>query len=196
MSGGEALTGMGMQDSGFRKPPVQQWDQTIPPHLRALTATDQNIPPEPTNATPEEIQLRRISWNRVVSVVAQYDFPQPFTYLSGAMVLSALKFGLNELKLRCHPLCGRNPPDGKGPAAPELPTEMGESQKRESLGFSLATPFSVAGSRPPEFDQSRLVRVQFQVEASEPFPKLLEETLGVGSTLKAHHKIIRIPDDN
>ena len=40
MSGVEALTRIGMQDAGFRNPPVQQWDQTIPWHLRALTATD------------------------------------------------------------------------------------------------------------------------------------------------------------
>jgi hypothetical protein len=40
MSGVEALTRIGMQDAGFRNPPVQQWDQTIPSHLRALTATD------------------------------------------------------------------------------------------------------------------------------------------------------------
>jgi hypothetical protein len=40
MSGVEALTRVGMQDAGFRKPPVQQWDETIPSHVGTLTATD------------------------------------------------------------------------------------------------------------------------------------------------------------
>ena len=46
-----------MQNAGFGNPPVQQWGQTIPPHLRALTATDQNAPPQPANAMPEDAQL-------------------------------------------------------------------------------------------------------------------------------------------
>ena len=40
MNGVEALIGIGMQDTGQRNPPVKQWGETIPTHLRALTATD------------------------------------------------------------------------------------------------------------------------------------------------------------
>ena len=122
----------------------------------------------------------------MVSVVAQHDLAQPFTDFSGAIMLPMLKLGLDDLKLRDHPPCRRNPPDSEGSAAPELPTEMGEPQKRELLGFSLATPFSVSGGKPPEFDRSRLVRVQFPTEPYQPFPRLREEPLDVGSILKAH----------
>jgi hypothetical protein len=45
MDGVEALVGMGMQNTGLRNPSVQQWVETIPAHLRALTAPDQNVPP-------------------------------------------------------------------------------------------------------------------------------------------------------
>jgi len=40
MNGVEALIGIGMQDTRVRNPPVEQWVETIPAHLRALTATD------------------------------------------------------------------------------------------------------------------------------------------------------------
>jgi hypothetical protein len=40
MNGVEALVGIGMQDMRVRNPPVEQWVETIPAHLRALTATD------------------------------------------------------------------------------------------------------------------------------------------------------------
>jgi hypothetical protein len=45
MKGVEALVGIGMQDTWVRNPPVEQWVETVPAHLRALTATDQNAPP-------------------------------------------------------------------------------------------------------------------------------------------------------
>jgi hypothetical protein len=73
---------------------------------------------------------------------------------------------------------------------------MREPQKRKGLRFSLATPLLIPDGEPPELDQTRLVRVQFQTEPYQPFPKLRQEPLGVGSILKAHHKIIGITDDD
>jgi hypothetical protein len=40
MNGVEALIGIRMQNTRLRNPPVQQWVETIPPHLCALTATN------------------------------------------------------------------------------------------------------------------------------------------------------------
>jgi len=40
MNGVEALVGIGMQDMGVWNPPAEQWVETFPSHLRALTATD------------------------------------------------------------------------------------------------------------------------------------------------------------
>jgi hypothetical protein len=106
------------------------------------------------------------------------------------MMLPVSKLCLEDIELRNHPLLRRNAPDVEGSAAREVSTEMREPQKRKGLGFSLATPFSVSDGEPPELDQSRLVRMQFQTEPHQPFPKLRKEPLGVGSILKAHHKIV------
>jgi hypothetical protein len=40
MNGVEALVRIRMQNVRVRNPPIQQWVETIPSHLRALTATD------------------------------------------------------------------------------------------------------------------------------------------------------------
>src|SRR5258705_12204056 len=45
MSGVEACIGIGVQNAGWRNPPVQDWGQTFPTHLCALTAADQNTLP-------------------------------------------------------------------------------------------------------------------------------------------------------
>src|SRR6266567_9092917 len=40
MNGVEALVGIRMQNTWVRNAPVEQWVETVPSHLRALTATD------------------------------------------------------------------------------------------------------------------------------------------------------------
>jgi len=40
MDGVKALVGIRMQNTGLWNPPVEQWVETVPPNLRALTATD------------------------------------------------------------------------------------------------------------------------------------------------------------
>src|SRR5262249_30778960 len=132
----------------------------------------------------------------MVLVVALHNLSEPDADLTRAMVLPALKLCLEDIELRNHPLLRRNAPVVKGSAARQVSKEMCEPQKREGLGFSLATPLSIPDGEPPELDQTRLVRMQFQTEPHQPFPELREEPLGVGSVLKAHHKIVGIPHDN
>ena len=45
MSGVKACVRIGVQNSGWRNPPVQDWGKTFPTHLCALTTADQNTPP-------------------------------------------------------------------------------------------------------------------------------------------------------
>jgi hypothetical protein len=40
MNGVEALVGIRMQNTWVRNPPVEQWVETVPSHLRALAATN------------------------------------------------------------------------------------------------------------------------------------------------------------
>jgi len=103
----EAFVGIRMQNSGLGNPPVLQWGETIPSHLRALTTTDQNAPPQSAYATPENAQLTRVAGHRVVLVVTLQDLPKPLADLTRTMMPPMLKLSLNRLKLRHHyGLCG------------------------------------------------------------------------------------------
>jgi len=53
MHGGKARIGIRMQNTGLRNPAVQERMEAIPSHSCALTATDQNTPPQPANAIHE-----------------------------------------------------------------------------------------------------------------------------------------------
>ena len=95
----------------------------------------------------------------MVLVVALHDLPKPCADLTRTMMLPGLKLSLDRFQLRNHPLLRRNAPDIKSSAAREISTKMRESQKREGLGFSLATLLEVSNGEPPELDQTRLVRM-------------------------------------
>jgi hypothetical protein len=54
MNAVEALVGIRMQNVRLRNPPVEQGVETVPPHLRPLTATNQNASPQSTYAPPKD----------------------------------------------------------------------------------------------------------------------------------------------
>jgi hypothetical protein len=159
MSGGKACIRIGMQNAGLGNPPIEDWGESIPSHLCALTAADKDAPPQPANATLKDAQLSRVTRNGMVLVVAQHNLPKPGTDLGRAMMLPALKLCLDGFELCDHPLLRCNPPDDEGSITDTLPTEMSETQKREGLRFSLATLLPVSGGKASKFDQSCLVRV-------------------------------------
>ena len=106
----------------------------------------------------------------MVLKVPQYNLPKPGTDYGRAMMLPALKLSLNGFELRDHSLLRRDPPDDESSVG-ELPTEVGEAQECEGLWFSLSTLLPVSSGKAPEFDQSCLVRIQFQTELGQPLPK-------------------------
>src|SRR5215469_11307804 len=84
----------------------------------------------------------------MVLVVALHNLPKPCTDFTRAMMLPLFKLCLDEIELRDHPHLRRSAPNVKGSAACEIATKMCEPQKREGLGFSLATLLSVSDGEP------------------------------------------------
>jgi hypothetical protein len=95
----------------------------------------------------------------MVLVVALHNLPEPCADIPRTMMLPVLKLCLYDVELRNHPLLRGEAPDIKSSAAREISAKVRESQKREGLGFSLATLLPVSDGEPPELDQTRLVRV-------------------------------------
>src|SRR5215475_15484212 len=116
MNGVEALVGIGMQDVRVRNPPVEQWVEAVPAHLGALTATDQNAPPQSAYATPEDAQLTGVTGHSMVLVITLHDLPKPCADLTRTMMLPMSKLCLDDIELRNHSLLRRRAPDVKGPA--------------------------------------------------------------------------------
>ena len=185
-----------MQDSGYGYPPVEDRSQRLPPPFGALTATNQNVSPEPIYALSEGAQLTDISGNSMVLVVASDHLPKPCTNLTDAIMLPAEKLNLNGLELRNHSLFRSNSPDGEGVGLVASPAVVGEAQEREGLWFAFIPLFPFVSCKTPELDQPGLFRVKFQAELRQPFLELFKEPYCFGSMLKAHHKIVGVANDD
>jgi hypothetical protein len=124
-----------------------------------LTSASQNVPPEPIDAIPEDAQLVDVAGNSMVLVVAGYDLVEPYTDLTGAIMLPALKLSLDGFELRDHPLLRRNPPDDESSVVMRCPQKWLKPRNVKVSGFPSPRSFRLRANEPPEFDQSCLVRM-------------------------------------
>ncbi len=79
-----------------------------------MAATNQNGMPQPIDASLEEAQLVDVAGDSMVLVVAGDHTPKPYADLTGAIMLTALKFSLDDIELRNHSLFRSDSPDGEG----------------------------------------------------------------------------------
>src|SRR6267378_6999879 len=126
MSGVEASIRIGVQNAGWRNPPVQDWGKSFPPHRGALATADQNTLPEPAHAKLKDAQLSRVPGDCVVLVITQHNLPEPCTDFGHAIMHSALKLNLDGFEFRNHSLFRSDPPSGEGSALVALPTVVGK----------------------------------------------------------------------
>jgi hypothetical protein len=69
-------------------------------------------------------------------------------------------------------------------------------QKGKALSFTFTTPLLVSPGEAAEFDESRLLRMELQRKARQPFPEFPEEPLRVVRMLESDHQIVSIADNN
>ena len=148
-----------MQNGGWRYPPFQDRGEFLPLLPRGLAAANEDVTPQSIDAMSEGAQLIEVAGDSMVLVVAGDNLPKPYTDLTGAIMLPALKLSLDGFQLRNHPLLRSDSPDGEGLVLVALPTVVGEPQEREGLRFPLPMLLPVSGRIAPELDQPGLIRV-------------------------------------
>src|ERR1017187_4039394 len=159
MSGVKACIGIGVKDSGWWNPSIQDRGKFLPLLPRGLTATNKNVTPQPIDTISEDAQLVDVAGDSMVLVVAGNNLPKPYTNLTGAIMLPVLKLDLDGLQLRNHPLLRSDSPDGEGFGLVALPTVVGEPQEVEGLRFPLPMLLPVSGRIAPKLDQPGLIRM-------------------------------------
>ena len=95
------------------------------------------------------------------------------------------------LKLGPHPLSDRLALHHKVPV-PVLPADMRESQKIERLWLPFSFLYPVQLDKSPELDPARFLGVQFQLELSQPFSEINQETVCIRSILATKYIVVGI----
>src|SRR5260370_599384 len=70
---------------------------------------------------------------------------------------------------------------------------MREPQKVKGFRFPFAPLLPVLARKPPKFQKTRFLRVQFQVELFHPFLQFSQEPLGFRLCLESHHHVVSKP---
>ena len=155
-----------------------------PVHPVPLPATAQSPSPESSHPDPEDPESDEVSRYRVVVEVALHDRPEPLAGLRHRIVPTSSELLLDLLQLRSHTLADRLSLHLERPV-PGLPADVREAQKVERLGLAFSSPFPVRVGKPPELDPARLVGMEFQSKLPQPFPQILQESVGFSLVLES-----------
>src|ERR1700723_3773171 len=191
-SGGDAqaLRRIGMTDTDGRKVGLQQGRHTAPRQMVALTAPAQDSPPHLTQRSPEGSDRGAVPRDAVIMHVTENNRTQVRANLGDGVVHARFEFGLHRLKLRLPPFAHRLP-QYREAALSCLPAAVREAKEvKASRRAPITAILPIAPCAAPELDQSRLLGVQFQPKAREPFTQLRKEPLGLDLMLEPNDKII------
>ena len=114
----------------------------------------------------------------MVLVIAIDHTLQPCAHRIDWLMHPLTQLRLDGVKRRPHPL-GYSRTAHNEMAFGVRRTVMREPKKRERLRLCLATLLPIYLREPTKLDQSRLLRMEFQRELRQPFPKLSQEPLSV-----------------
>jgi len=196
MLGGEPQSGPGMQNAQHGQPAGSELAHPVPVEAVALAASPQLRCPPARQPIPKGWQAVEVPRYRRIVEVALHDRPQPLSRARGRIVPT-----LPKLRLEFLPLLPQSPTDrralhGKVPP-PVLPADMREAQKVERLRLAFSASFPAEFGVPPELDPARFVRMQFQSKLPQPFPEVLQATVGFRLRLESQDGIIGLaPDDH
>src|SRR5580658_2739019 len=170
--------------------------EPLPRPPAALTAPPQRDSPVSRDLLPERFKPRQISRNRMVVEIPTDDLFQPGPGFRNRLVHAPSQFRSDTTEFSCRalPHC---PAEYRELAAfVDRTANMSESQKVERFRFPLPCPLPVFCREPPELNQARLVRVQFQSVVRHALPQLLQKPLGFLPVLKPKHEVVRISNDD
>src|SRR5208337_3539846 len=184
-----------MQHARHGQPADSQPVQTVPVESMALAALPQLRSPQTGQPSPKGEQAVEVSRYRVIVEVALHDRPKPLSRARNGLVPALPELLLKFLQLLPQSLADGLALHGKGPL-PVLPADMREAQKVERLRLAFSSAFPAEFGISPELNPARFIRMQFQSKLFQPFPEILQKTVGFRLGLKPEDRIIGIAHDD
>ncbi len=184
-----AMQGTGMTDGRRRQPARDEAPHAIPKHAALVAAPRQRAMPEPPYLESKDPQRVVVLGHSVISVVPTHHRLQPLAQFG--FVHASLKFDLHRVQLRLQPFANCLPQCREPSVAPLLHTDMCEAKKVERFRLPFSTPLPLVDRKRTELQQSRFLRMQFQLELPHSFRKFRPKLIGIRFAVKAHHDVVR-----
>src|ERR1022692_4553887 len=188
MHSGEPLGWPRMQNVRHGQPAEREAMQSVPVETGALAALAQLGPPQSGQPVPKDPQAVEVSRYRVIVEVALHDRPEPLAGVRNRSMPTLAELLLKFPQLPPQALGDRFALHGKLPP-PVLPADVREAQKVERLRLTFSSPFPVQFGKRPELDPARFVKMQFQSKLPQPFPEVLQETVGFRLRLETEDRV-------
>jgi hypothetical protein len=185
-----AAQGIGMTDGRQWQPASDEAPHTIPEYATVLTAPGQRAMPEPSHSESKKSQRRIIHGHSVIPEVPTHDRLQPFTLFGDGFVHPSLKLSFHLVPLRLQSLAYRLPQHRVPSIAPLLYADMRKAKEIERLRFPFSTPLPAVDRIRTEFQKSRFLGMQLQMELPHSFGEFHTKLIGIRLLLKAQHDII------
>ena len=158
MNGVKADARVRMKNARLGEPPHLQLSHSRPVQVSPLAATDENLPPQPSNPPAKYVKTIGVARYRVIVEVALHYRPEPFPDFGHRFMHALLELLLNLCQLPPQALADRVTRNREIPV-PSLPADMRETQKVECFGLPFSSVLPVALGTPPELDPARFVWV-------------------------------------
>ena len=185
-----------MVDANRRKPATDQPLHSIPAYEPGLAPSRQGAAPKPADLESERLQRRHVHGHPVVVEMPTHNRAQPARHFRDRNVHSSLKLDFHLAQLPLQSLAHRLPQNGKHPVTSLPSANVRKAEKVECLRFPFSTLLSVSSRKAAEFQQARLVGMQFQLELPKSLRHLDPEPYGIRLLLKSHHDVIGEPHDD
>src|SRR6266853_4252186 len=140
-----------------------------------------------------ERRMRRI---QVIPDVSTHHRLQPLALVGDGFVHTTLKLGFHLVQLRLQSLAYRLPQHRKPSITPLLYANMCKAKKIKRLRLPFSTPLPAVDRIWTEFQKSRLLGMQFQVELPHSFGKFRPKLIGIRFAVEAHHDVVSESHDN
>jgi hypothetical protein len=147
-----------MENAYLWDPAGLQTLHSCPVQVITLTATNQDLPPQPSYPKAEHAEGIRVARYRVVVEVALHDRLEPLSGCGHRFVHSLLELLLDFCQLPPQALAYRVALHREVPF-PVFPADVRESQKIKRFRLPFSSPFLVLLGRSSELDPARLVWV-------------------------------------
>ena len=182
---------IGMTDGRQRQPASDEAPHTVPKDAAILAAPRQRAVPEASHLEPEKRQRRLVPGHSVIVDVSTHHRLQPFTQFRNGRMQASLKLGFHLVQLRLQPFADRLPQYRIHSVAPLLYADVRKAEKVERLRFPFSTSLPVQDRERSEFQQSRFLGMQFQVELLHAFREFCPKLIGIRFVPESHHDVVR-----